>query len=104
LSLLFALLDRSAVIRESHLLAALAVWDYCEASARFIFGDSLGYPDADRILAELRRSPEGLTRTEIRDLFGRNRTEAEIAAALRCLTERSLADRKSTRLNSSHAN
>lgn len=91
LSLLFALLDRSAVIRESHLLAALAVWDYCEASARFIFGDSLGYPDADRILAELRRSPEGLTRTEIRDLFGRNRTEAEIAAALRCLTERSLA-------------
>lgn len=52
------------------MLAALAVWDYCEASARYIFGDALGYPDADRILAELRATPEGLTRTEIRDSFG----------------------------------
>ncbi len=91
LSLIFALLDCSVVIRETHLLAALAVWEYCEASARFIFGDSLGYPDADRILKELRANPQGLTRTEIRDLFGRNRSEVEIEAALRCLSERSLA-------------
>jgi Protein of unknown function (DUF3987) len=91
LSLLFALLDCSEVIRETHMLAALAVWDYCEASARFIFGESLGYPDADRILRALRANPEGLTRTDIRDLFGRNRGEPEIDAILRCLAERSLA-------------
>jgi hypothetical protein len=99
LSLLFALLGRSVVIREPHMLAALALWDYCESSARFIFGDSLGYPDADRILAELRRTSEGLTRTEIRDLFGRNRSEPEIEAALCCLTERNLAIRGARETN-----
>ncbi len=94
LCLLFALLDCSAVIREQHMLAALAVWDYCAESARFTFGDSLGYPEADRILGELRANPQGLTRTNIRDMFGRNRSEPEIEAALRCLTERSLAVRE----------
>jgi hypothetical protein len=94
LSLIFALLDRSAVIRPSHMLAALAVWDYCEASARLIFGDKLGDPDADRILAELRAAPEGLTRTEIRDLFQRHRGEAAISSALGRLEEHGLARRR----------
>lgn len=94
LSLIYAMLDSSPVIRAEHLLAALAVWDYAEASAYFIFGDSLGYPEADRILAALRASPEGLTRTEIRDLFGRNRSEAEIQAALNILCENGLAARR----------
>lgn len=91
LSLLYSLLDHSEVIRREHLLAALAVWDYCENSARFIFGDSLGYPEADRILKELRGRPQGLTRTEIRNLFNRNRSEAAIEGALVCLAERGLA-------------
>lgn len=93
LSLLYALLDCCEVIRREHMLAALAVWDYCEASARYIFGDALGYPDADRILEELRRSAEGLTRTEIRDLFGRHRSEAKISAALASLVEHGLVRR-----------
>jgi hypothetical protein len=41
LSLVCALLDRSLLIKAVHLNAALAVIKYCEASARFIFGDSL---------------------------------------------------------------
>jgi DNA-binding MarR family transcriptional regulator len=93
LSLIYALLDRSGVIRLQHMLAALAVWDYCEASARFVFADSLGDPDADRILAELRRVPEGLTRTEIRDLFQRHRSEVVISNALARLEEYGLARR-----------
>jgi hypothetical protein len=92
LSLILALLDCSHVIRPSHMLAALAVWDYCEASARFIFGDKLGDPDADRILAELRATPEGLTRTEIRDLFQRHRGEAAISSALGRLEEQGLGN------------
>jgi hypothetical protein len=95
LSVLYALLDESLFIRPAHLLAALAVWAYCEASAHFIFGDSLGYPEADRILSELRQNPEGLTRTEISGLFGRHRSEAEIDAALRAISERGLASRQS---------
>ena len=35
-------LDGADKIRREHLDAALAVWDYCEASARYIFGDALG--------------------------------------------------------------
>jgi hypothetical protein len=72
-------------------LAALGVWDYCAASAKCIFGDALGYPDADRILRKLRSEPQGLTRTDIRDLFGRNRSETQIDAALDYLEQRGLA-------------
>jgi hypothetical protein len=42
LSALYALLDKSAVVKADHLKAALALWEYCEASARFIFGEALG--------------------------------------------------------------
>jgi len=91
LSLIYALLDSSSVIRREHLLGALAVWEYCEASAKFIFGDSLGDPIADEILRALCASEQGLTRTEIRDLFKRNRSEAEITRALNLLSQHGLA-------------
>jgi hypothetical protein len=91
LSLIYALLDGASMIRSEHLLAALAVWDYAEASARYIFGDSLGNPVADQILKELRKEPEGLTRTEIRDLLGRHGNASEIEAALRVLSETGMA-------------
>ena len=44
-----------------HLLAALALWDYVERSAYFLFGDSLGDPLADDLLRLLRSCPAGLT-------------------------------------------
>jgi hypothetical protein len=93
LALVYALLDGGRVISAPHMLAALAAWDYCEASARFIFGDSLGYPEADKILAALRANEQGLTRTQVRDLFGRHQSEAVISAALTTLEERGLAKR-----------
>jgi len=94
LALVYALLDGTNVISTTHMLAALAAWEYCEASARFIFGDSLGYPEADRILTALRGNPQGLTRTEVRDLFGRNQNESVIQAALTALEERGLAGKQ----------
>lgn len=97
LALVYALLDGASVVSAPHMLAALAAWDYCEASARFIFGDSLGYPEADRILGALRTDAQGLSRTEIRDLFGRNQSEPVIHAALTALEERGLAHRVSER-------
>jgi hypothetical protein len=54
LSVLYAALDRSAVITADHLLAALAVWRYAEESARWIFGDATGDPTADTIIGALR--------------------------------------------------
>jgi hypothetical protein len=91
LSLLYAVLDRSTVIRVPHLVAALAVWQYCEWSAIAIFGDSLGYEVADKILANLRSNTGGLTLTEISALFGRNKNERAIRDALSLLQSRRLA-------------
>ncbi len=96
LSLVYAVLDCSDHIRAVHLQAALAAWRYCEDSARFIFGASLGDSVADEILAALREAGErGLTRTEISgDVFKRNRTRAEIERALTLLLEHKLASMK----------
>jgi hypothetical protein len=87
LALLYAVLDQSGNIKLPHLRAALAAWRYCEDSARFIFGDSLGDPTADAILNLLLGNAEGLTRTEITDHFKRNKSSAELGRALAVLQE-----------------
>ena len=91
LACLYALLDCSNVVKVVHLQSALALWEYAEESARLIFGDSLGDPLADEILSVLKRTPEGLTRTDIRDVFGRNRRAGEIERALGTLLKAGLA-------------
>lgn len=87
LSCIFALLDRSTEIRRPHLEAALAVWKYCEDSAAYIFGDAGANPVADRIFKALRESPSGLTRDDIRGVFGGHRRSEEISTALHLLEE-----------------
>lgn len=83
LSSLYAALDRSTTVRVDHLRAALSLWDYCFASARYIFGDATGNPIADRIREALRDAgEEGLTRTEISKLFGRHASSDRIGQAL----------------------
>jgi hypothetical protein len=92
LAIVYALLDCSEIVRAEHLLAALAVWRYCEASARYIFGEQLGDPTADQILSALRSRPNGMTRSEMREeLFQRHRLSADIDRALNLLAEYGLA-------------
>lgn len=92
LALIYALSDCSAQIDVPHLLAALAVIDYAQASAEYIFGDSLGDPVADELLEALRRAGDaGLTRTAIRDLFKRHQRAERVTAALELLANRGLA-------------
>jgi hypothetical protein len=67
--------------------AALAVWQYSEDSARYIFGEQLGDPVADTILAAIKESAQGLTRTEIHGLFGKNKSAERIEQALTLLLE-----------------
>ena len=85
LAMVYALLDRSEVIRPEHLLAALAVWDYVFASCRYIFGRSLGDPVADEILNLLKEKPEGVTRTDISAHFNRHKTKEQTERAIRSL-------------------
>jgi len=82
LAMVYALLDCSPTIRREHLRAALALWQYAEASAKFVFGDAMGDPTADAILEALHRNPLGLTRNEICDLFGRHKPRHEVERAL----------------------
>ena len=60
-------------------------------SAARIFGDSIGDPVADDILVALRRSPAGMTRTDLYNFFGRNRPSDQISAALVMLLKLSRA-------------
>jgi hypothetical protein len=95
LALLYALLDGANTISETHLRAALELWRYADQSALFLFGDSLGDPIADEILGALRGAGDaGLKRTELRDLFARNRGAAEIGRALDLLARHGLAVRR----------
>jgi hypothetical protein len=84
LALVYALLDRSTVIKLNHLVAALDLWDYSERSAAMIFGNSTGDPMADTINREARKVGE-LTRTEIINLFGRNASSSRIDKATAAL-------------------
>lgn len=91
LSTLYALLDGRTEVAREHLEAALAFWNYCERSAEYIFGDALGDPLADDILLELRRRPEGMSRTEIRDYLGKHTSGGDITRALDHLRRENLA-------------
>jgi hypothetical protein len=89
LSCLYALLDCSSVVKEPHLKAALALWQYVERSALFIFGDTLGDPYADRLWEEMkRRGREGISRWEISDFFSGNLDAKQIGQLLSQLAHR----------------
>jgi hypothetical protein len=92
LALVYALLDKAEAIDAPHLFAAFALWEYCEASARLIFGSALGDPVADSILRSLRcAGAAGMSRTELRDLFKRHQSADRIGAALEMLRRKGLA-------------
>jgi hypothetical protein len=82
---IYALLDRSELVKVEHLASAVELWAYSERSVEYIFGDTLGDPVADTIARALKHYGR-MTRSEIRDLFGRHESAGRIEAALRQLT------------------
>jgi hypothetical protein len=85
LSLIYALLDGSALILKDHLLAATAIWDYADATVRFVFGTAIGDPLADRVSAMLSVATGGLTRTDINVALARHISSDRIEATLQKL-------------------
>jgi len=96
LALIYALLDRSTTINRPHLDAALALWSYARDSTRWVFGDSLGDPTADDIWALAKERHNGISRTEVRDLFSRNKKAREIDRALTALVDAGRLQRRET--------
>jgi len=85
LACIYALLDKSVEIRPEHLKAALAIWDYVEASTRYIFQEMTGNLLADEIFEALMVESKGLSLTEINNLLGRHKSSEEISTALNLL-------------------
>ena len=92
LACLYALLDQSSAVKVVHLLAALSLWDHCEASVKHIFGSSTGDYVVDRIQEALEQAPDDLSRTEVSDLFGRNLNAARVDRAVRSLISRGVVE------------
>ncbi len=94
LALLFSLLDGAREIGEQHLRAALALWRYCEDSARFLFGDGGVRADAKKILIALRAlDGREMSRSEITaQVFKGRITAAELDGALAALKGAGLAE------------
>ncbi len=96
-ALIYALLDEKNLIGVEHLKAALAVWDYADESARYVFGDATGDPARDTIITALKASPDGLSRTAISGLFGRHVKADRIDRTLADLKKSGLARPESIR-------
>ncbi len=89
LACIYALLDCSGTIKLQHLEAALALWNYCEASVSYIFGNLLGDPLADELLRMLKHNAMSLT--EIHGIFKNHKKADQIDRALSLLKEHKLA-------------
>jgi hypothetical protein len=83
LAVIYAALDKSAVVTLTHLESALAVWAYCDATAKALFGDGRSDRKMDKLVAALEVAKEGMTRAEIsRKVFSGHLTKAELLALL----------------------
>jgi hypothetical protein len=70
LALVYALTDGAGEVDVAHLSAAEALWKFCAASVKHIFGDTVGDPLADEILRALRANLiTGMTRSELVLMF-----------------------------------
>lgn len=85
LALIHALLDSARQIQPTHLDAALALWDYAARSATWALERTTGDRLAQQIHGALQHAPDGLTRSQLRDLLHRNASTAELDHALAAL-------------------
>ncbi|MBY0232384.1 MAG: DUF3987 domain-containing protein, partial [Gemmataceae bacterium] len=91
LSMLYALLDGTAIIGMHHLQAALAVWRYCDASARLIFKqeDESSDPLEKSLLGVIRQQP-GVNRKGLHKALGGHVAAAQMVQALARLRDKGL--------------
>jgi hypothetical protein len=92
LAMIYAVLDQSREIDVVHLNAALAVCDYSQASARWLFCERTGNRLANTIFWALVRNPEGMSRDRIiDDVCYRNTPKIQLDQALEALAKNNMA-------------
>jgi hypothetical protein len=92
LTMLFAVLDASSLMKPEHLKAAIAFWQYCERSASWIFGEKTGNKAADKIYWALQREPKGITRTQLSlQVFNNHISKTNMDIAFSTLVDAGLA-------------
>ena len=85
LAVVYCLLDGGYSIEVPHLLAALAVWDYCEQSVALLHPARRGDLES-KVLRALRDAGQGgLTRTELNRVLGGHSKGEQVADVLRRL-------------------
>jgi len=92
IALIYALMGQNNKIGVDHLLAALAIWDYANESAKYIFGEATGDPTRDTIVTSLKASSTGMTRSDISGALGRHIKADQIDRTLAELKTEGLAD------------
>ena len=88
---IYAICDKSPVIRYHHLEAGIAISDHSAANARLIFADFGPNKNANKLLSALRRNPEGMNVTRMRDhVFAHKISGDELHEAIIVLTQNKL--------------
>jgi hypothetical protein len=77
LSMLYALCDGSPTIEVAHLKAALALWSYCDDSARLIFGDDDDGWLERKIIRVVNEHPQGVLRHHLCNAVCKKTLKAE---------------------------
>ncbi len=93
LSTAYAVLDYSSEVKLEHLQAALAIWEYNVKSVKFIFGSKRSSNTAETLHRHLLEKGS-LTRTQISNLFHKNKSSDEITKALYYLGSKGLASQR----------
>ena len=95
LTMIYTALDHSTLMEPPHLEAAKAFWTYCVRTARWLFGETTGDKNADRIYWALSHEPNGMTQTEIsKFVFSRNTPSIDIEQSLGVLLDAELVTMK----------
>ncbi len=87
LSLLYALLEGSKEIRKEHLKAALAVWDYSEASVHYVFENAVD-SEEQKIRQKLEQKGPLTTFEILVQVFNSHKSTKEVAEKMEALEQR----------------
>jgi hypothetical protein len=80
LAMIYCLLDQCSSINRSHLEAALALWQYCQDSAYYIFSGKVENSTSSQVLDALKSGP--LTTTELYKTFSNHLKKGQLQTTL----------------------